>query len=103
MEIEELMIDRPAADQLPERLPTLTNKQARTLEYIYRFYIEHRDYPTHREIAEALKIKSTNAMPFVNPLIKKGYLKRVNGPRRNMRLTTQALEKLKLMEFKKAS
>jgi DNA-binding MarR family transcriptional regulator len=103
MDIQELKIGRLEVDQLPEPLPMLTDKQARTLEYIFNFYIAHRDYPTHREIAAALKIKSSNAMPFVNPLIKKGYLERIDGPRRNIRLTSQALEKLKLMEYKKAS
>jgi DNA-binding MarR family transcriptional regulator len=78
-------------------LPLLTNKQADCLTYIFRFFVTHRDYPTHREIAEAMSVHSTNVLPYLRPLINKGYIKRNNSAKRNIRLTGQAWRKLKLM------
>jgi DNA-binding MarR family transcriptional regulator len=83
---------------LAEPLPILTEKQARCLSFIYDFFATNRDYPTHREIAEGLDIQSTNVQPYLEPLIKKGYLKRKDDSKRNIRLTKRALEKLELME-----
>ena len=82
---------------LANPLPLLTNKQADCLTYIFRFLVTHRDYPTHREIAEAMRVHSTNVLPYLRPLINKGYLKRNNSAKRNIRLTGQAWRKLKLM------
>jgi DNA-binding MarR family transcriptional regulator len=78
-------------------LPLLTDKQARCLSYIYNFFVVNRDYPTHREIAEAMRLHSTNALPYLEPLVRKGYLLRSINSKRNIRLTEQAWEKLKLM------
>jgi len=78
-------------------LPLLTNKQADCLTYIFRFFVTHRDYPTHREIAEAMSVHSTNVSPYLRPLINKGYIRRNDAAKRNIRLTHRALQKLRLM------
>jgi Mn-dependent DtxR family transcriptional regulator len=82
---------------LAKPLPLLTGKQETCLSYIYTFFMTHRDYPTHREIAEAMSVQSTNASPCIQPLIRKGYLRRSGSAKRNIRLTGRALQKLRLM------
>jgi DNA-binding MarR family transcriptional regulator len=78
-------------------LPPLTERQAKCLEYILNFFVEHRYYPTQREIADAMNIRSATAEMYLEPLELKGYLKREPGRHRNIRLTDGALEKLRLM------
>ncbi len=77
-------------------LPPLTEKQGKCLEYILNYFIEHRYYPTQREVARAMKIASTNAEVHIEPLERKGYLVRDSGKRRNIRLTQEALKRLEL-------
>lgn len=77
-------------------LPPLTEKQRKCLEFILRFFLRHRFYPTHREIAEAMSIRSTTAEMYLEPLEKKGYIERKAGVHRKIRLTPEALERLKL-------
>jgi DNA-binding MarR family transcriptional regulator len=87
-----------SSQTLANPLPLLTVKQEDCLSYIFKFFITHRDYPTHREIAEAMKIQSTNVTPYLQPLIRKGYIRRrKSDAKRNIRLTGQALQKLRLM------
>jgi DNA-binding MarR family transcriptional regulator len=78
-------------------LPPLTEKQAKALEYVLDFFLKHRFYPTQREIANALGVRSTTADMYLKPLIAKGYLERVPRQRRNIRLTNDALLKLELL------
>lgn len=78
-------------------LPPLTENQGRCLEFILNFFAEHRYYPTQREMAEAMSIKSNTAEMYVAPLVKKGYLQREPGRQRNIRLTGDALERLRIM------
>lgn len=85
-------------------LPPLTEKQGKCLEFILNFFAEHRYYPTQREMAEAMGIKSNTAEMYLKPLQEKGYIQRQpgkkgkgKGPRRNIRLTNNALERLQKM------
>lgn len=78
-------------------LPPLTDNQAKCLEFILNFFAEHRYYPTQREMAEAMNIKSNTAEMYVAPLVQKGYLQREPGKQRNIRLTGDALERLQMM------
>jgi DNA-binding MarR family transcriptional regulator len=78
-------------------LPPLTKNQGRCLEFILNFFAEHRYYPTQREIAKAMDIKSNTAEMYVAPLVQKGYLQREPGRQRNIRLTGEALERLRMM------
>lgn len=78
-------------------LPPVTEKQGRCLEFILNFFADHRYYPTHREIAEGMRIRSNTAEMYLQPLELKGYLQREPNRRRNIRLTDDALEKLQLM------
>lgn len=77
-------------------LPPLTEKQRKCLEFILRFFLRHRFYPTHREIAKAMSIRSTTAEMYLEPLEKKGYIERKAGAHRKIRITPEALERLKL-------
>lgn len=78
-----------------EPLPQLTKRQDECLRYIAGFLMQHNYYPTQREIANAMGIRSNTAYAFTEPLKKKGYLEicRKIG-RRNLRLTDQAYKLL---------
>lgn len=78
-------------------LPPLSEKQVQCLRFILDYFVEHKFYPTQREVAAAMKIKSTTADSYLVPLRQKGYLRRkTKRQRRNIRLTTLALQKLQL-------
>jgi hypothetical protein len=79
-----------------KELPSLTLAQRKCLEVILDFFIQHRYYPTHREILEQMGINGDNADPYVKPLVKKGYLVRVARMQRSIRLTSDACERLQL-------
>jgi SOS-response transcriptional repressor LexA len=78
-------------------LPPLTERQTECLVFIYNYFIEHRYYPTQREIVQKMNLKTKSAATFVEPLRKKGYLKKEPGKRRNIDLTHMAIEKLKFI------
>ncbi len=87
-------------DIVSDVLPKLTDKQNLCLKFIYDFYERNRFYPSHREIAQALIVKTTNMRPYLYPLEKKGYLMLDDSDSgRNIRLTERGLEKIKLMEI----
>lgn len=77
-------------------LPPLTEKQAKCLEYIFDYFARNRYYPTHREVAAAMSVRSNTAEIYIEPLERKGYLLREEGKQRNLRLTPEALERLQL-------
>jgi SOS-response transcriptional repressor LexA len=80
-----------------EVLPALTKNQAKCLAFIFNFYREHKHFPTHREITEAMGSVATTAAMYLDPLVEKGYLTRVPEKERNIRITVDGLERLKLM------
>lgn len=75
--------------------PRLTERQEQVLLAIGRHYAAHGDYPTQRELAVAMGVKSTNAGPLIRPLVKKGYAARESGSWRNLRLTALGVSQLK--------
>lgn len=78
-------------------LPPLSDKQAKCLKFIHDYFLEHRYYPTQREVADAMNLQSSTAETYFEPLRRKGYLQRkVRGQRRNIRLTPKARQKLEL-------
>ena len=81
-----------------EELPYLTPRQAETLTWICCFWSRHRHGPTQREIARALAAsgRTATAVPFVRPLIRKGYLRRTQATSRNLQPTRLATAKLEL-------
>lgn len=82
-------------------LPPLSEGQQRCLKFILEFFIEHRYYPTQREVAAAMNLNSSTAESYLEPLRRKGYLQRkVRRQRRNIRLTPKARQKLGLDEVK---
>jgi DNA-binding MarR family transcriptional regulator len=81
---------------LSNTLPPLTNKQAACLKFVMSFFLERKYYPTQREVAEAMALSSSTAESYLKPLIQKGYLERGPHCRRNIRLTTAAVDKLEL-------
>lgn len=78
-------------------LPPLTEKQAECLKYLVGYFLERRYYPTQREVAAAMRLSSSTAESYLEPLERKGYLEREPRRRRNIRLTNAAVEKLELM------
>jgi DNA-binding MarR family transcriptional regulator len=85
---------------LKNALPPLTNKQAECLKFVMKFFLDRRYYPTQREVAEAMTLNSSTAESYLKPLIQKGYLERGPHRRRNIRLTTAAVDKLELEGMK---
>jgi DNA-binding MarR family transcriptional regulator len=82
-------------------LPPLTVRQAECLVYLFNYFSEYRYYPTQREIAKKMNLRTNSAATFLEPLRKKGYLEKEPGKNRNINLTRSALQKLKLMEGNK--
>lgn len=78
-------------------LPPLTDKQAECLKYVLDYFLARKYYPTQREVAVAMNLSSSTAESYLKPLIHKGYLQREPHRRRNIRLTTAAVDKLELM------
>jgi len=81
-------------------LPALTQKQGDCLLFIFNYYARNMHFPTHREIAKEMGIRSTTAAMYIDPLIEKGYLTRAGGAKkeaRNIRLTADGIRRLKLM------
>jgi DNA-binding MarR family transcriptional regulator len=78
-------------------LPPVTQKQGRCLEFILNYFIENRYYPTQREVATEMGVRSNTAEMYIQPLEAKGYIVREPGRQRNIRLTKEALERLKLL------
>lgn len=82
-------------------LPPLTEKQKECLIFLFNYFTEHRYYPTQREIAEHMNLKSNSAAIYIEPLLKKGYLEKEPGKNRNIHITRAGLLKLKLLEKEK--
>jgi len=77
-------------------LPPLTARQLQVLTVVHRMVIERQAYPTQRELAQALGFTQTTTGQHLGALVKKGYLSKALGePRRNVRLTPLAVERLK--------
>ncbi len=85
-----------APDQL-KVLPPVTERQGKCLEFILDYFLENRYYPTQRELARAMELRTNTAEMYLEPLEKKGYLVREPNKQRNIRLTGEALERLRLM------
>jgi DNA-binding MarR family transcriptional regulator len=71
----------------------LTERQAQLLIFIWRYFLEHQRYPSHREITAALGSTSSNAGPWIDGLARKGVIAKVDG-RRNIRITDQGVTTL---------
>ena len=48
-------------------------------------------------MCQALRLKTTNAAPYIDGLEAKGYVERLKGQRRNVVLTRSGIEKLELL------
>lgn len=70
--------------------PKLTDKQLTCLKFIYEFYKQNLYYPSRREVAEVMNISAPSANQHIEYLIHKGYLVRVVGESRNIRLNPDA-------------
>jgi DNA-binding MarR family transcriptional regulator len=78
-------------------LPALTEKQGQCLLFVFDYYAEHRHFPTHREIARAMGIQSSTAAMYLDPLVEKGYLTREGRGARNIRITEDGVERLRML------
>lgn len=95
-EVSAPAIQAPSPDTF-KVLPPVTEKQGKCLEFILNFFLENRYYPTQREVAHAMGVRSNTAEMYIQPLESKGYLAREPGRQRNIRLTQDGLERLKLL------
>ena len=70
---------------------TLTGKQQNVLDFIARFFSQHRCYPLIREVQAGCGITSyKSALDRLNALERKGYLKRTLNKHRGIRLLRTA-------------
>lgn len=96
------MLPEIASKVLPDGralLPVLSERQAESLLFIYRYALEHRDYPLGTEIAEHLGVSKQAVASLLAALLKKGYIFRDHSvAQRNIRLTPEAVEKMRLVE-----
>jgi len=72
----------------------LSPRQTELLEFLRGYHDHHGVVPSYREIGNAMKINSTNAVSdHIKALVKKGYVERVGKPGRprSLRLTTKAV------------
>jgi SOS-response transcriptional repressor LexA len=67
--------------------PPLTDRQAECIAIIRRYWIEHGTSPTVRLICEEMGMSSSpeGAMSHIRSLVKKGYLRAVEGHRSGSR------------------
>lgn len=80
-------------------LPPVSDRHLALIRWVREFALSKRQYPTQREIGEALGISQTGACQAIDALIKKGYLvKDERTTRRNIRLTALAMKKLESAE-----
>jgi SOS-response transcriptional repressor LexA len=88
----------PVSEAAPLKvLPALTEKQSECLLFIFNFYSEHRHFPTHKEITRAMGSQSRTAAMYIDPLVEKGYLTRGGREARNIRITVDGVERLRMM------
>ncbi len=90
------MVIQNEGDLIP--LPPLTERQQECLVYLFNYFAEKRYYPTQREIAKHMNLKTNSAAIFIDPLIKKGYIEKEPGKNRNIHITKAGLMKLRLIE-----
>lgn len=64
-----------------------TERQLEIAEMMLKYHDAHDDWPTQREIANAVGIQSTNMSQYLTALIKKGIAHKLDRGRRNVALT----------------
>lgn len=81
----------------------LTPKQQEVLRIIHDWYREHRFAPTISEIAKALGVNSRSMVQrIIDHLEQTGYLMRVSGMRRNLKLLRHDIDSLPVLGRVKA-
>lgn len=73
-----------------EPLPPLSPRLRECLFFIAWYFVNNKMYPTQKEIASGLRLteKTKTATGYVEPLVKKGYLRKEHNVKRNLRFTT---------------
>ena len=75
----------------------LTERQRRVLDMIEQYQLDNGYPPTRVEIATHFGYKSSNAAEeYIKALIKKGFLKRIQGQSRGIRITQPTLKQQKV-------
>lgn len=82
--------------RLIDPLPTLTPRQEDILRYIFTHFRETLSYPTKSQICRHFNAKSNNTAALVDPLFKKGILRRLSG-RGSYELSEQGVTKIQRM------
>jgi Mn-dependent DtxR family transcriptional regulator len=82
--------------RLIEPLPQLTPRQEDILRFVFKYFKESLSYPTKSQICRYFNAKSNNTAALVNPLFKKGFLRKL--PERGAyEFTEQGVEKIRRM------
>lgn len=72
-----------------------TDGQLQVIEAMVRHFEDHGVWPTHREIAAAAAINSSNVRPYLDAPTVKGLAERIaDAPWRNVRVTDRGFSKL---------
>lgn len=72
-----------------------TERQLEIAEMMLRYHEVHDEWPTQREIADSVGIKSTNTSQYLAALIKKGVAMKLDRGRRNVALTDKGAEMIR--------
>jgi hypothetical protein len=81
---------------IPLELPTLSLRQAQLLKALGQYFLDHRTYPTHRELASIIGLRGSPAA-YLLALQIKGYLETQPRARRNVKITELGWEYLRMM------
>ncbi|MBA96168.1 MAG: hypothetical protein CMN10_15145 [Roseobacter sp.] len=72
----------------PRNFRPPTDRQIELMSFMVSYFDEHGEWPSHRQMAVALDINSSNLSPYLNLLEAKGLLAKIAGKyRRNRALT----------------
>lgn len=72
----------------PQNFRPPTDRQIELMTFMVTYFDEHGEWPSHRQMAVALDINSSNLSPYLNLLEAKGLLSKIAGKsRRNRALT----------------
>lgn len=89
------MIPAQLDNGILEPEPRLTPRQLEGLVFLWRYYEEHRQYPTQKEMSVGMGAPVSTVVALIEPLVKKGVAAKPTGHRaRNLRLTALGLRVL---------
>lgn len=81
--------------RLQNPVTPLSSRQKQVLIFMFSFFSSHNFYPTQAEILRELGLRGRSAQPYLDALVKKGYVEKISMVKgRNSRITSQGLKYL---------